>query len=211
VRLSPITVAVAVGAVGCMVLLAGIVFDFDGPGAPERPATVDAAPAPRTAAGQPAAARRRTRQVPRFERAPAPPPSLPPTTAAPENQEIRELKERASKDGFLFREAGSQDLYVVQHGTRFPVKSAEELRVLGLDPSTIQEVPPGSLKFLRNQPPDRTFWKESDRAEVYYYENGQKRWITGEAFDRGGYSYKDIRVLPAGALKDHTTGAPILR
>jgi hypothetical protein len=100
---------------------------------------------------------------------------------------------------------------VVQNGTRFPVKSTEELQALGLDASTIQEVPRGSLQFLRNQPPDRTFWRERDKREVFYYENGQKRWITGEAFERGGYDHKDIRILPSGGLKDHTTGAPILR
>lgn len=202
--------AAAGGAIGCIILLGGILFDFGGSEAPER-AEVDAGPPPRAATGQVAATKRRTRQIPRFEVAPAPAPALPPTTPAAENQELRELKEKASKDGFLYREAGSQEIFVVQHGTRFPVSSPEELQALGMDPTTVQEVPRGSLGFLRNQPPDRTFWKERDRREVYYYENGQKRWITVEAFERLGGQWNAIKVLPSGGLKDHTTGAPILR
>jgi hypothetical protein len=207
--------AVVGGAIACIILLFGIVLDFGG-GRAEEPALPDEPDAGVVArpsvAGQPSALRRRSRPVPKFEV--VAPKAPPPVAAAPvptETQEQRELTERASKDDFIYREAGSQTIYVVKNGTRWPVRNAEELQALGLDPNSVQEVPPNSLRFLRSQPPDRTFWRERDRPEVFYYENGQKRWITDEAFRRMGADYKEIKVLPSGGLQDHTHGAPILR
>ena len=215
-RVSPITMAVAGGAIVCTVLLAGIILDFGGDRAREPAVREESEPdaaAPRHVAGgaPPPGMKRRPRAVPRFE---VVAPKAPPPSAAPppsESPELRELKERASQDNFVYREAGSQEIYVVKNGTRWPVKSPDELQALGIDPAAIQEVPRNAVGFLRSQPPDRTFWRERDKAEVYYYENGQKRWITDEAFKRLGGDYKEIKVLPSGGLQDHTHGSPILR
>src|SRR5687767_14774333 len=135
--------AVVGGSIGIIILLAGLLIDFGGAPAarPESPDEPDAGsavarPEPGSAA-QPTALRRRPRPIPKFEVvAPkAPPPSAAPAPSEP--PEIRELKEKASQDNFVYREVGSQQVYIVKNGTRWPVKGNEDLQALGIDPATV--------------------------------------------------------------------------
>jgi hypothetical protein len=163
---------------------------------------------------------RRARSLPRFHTAtdtpearPAPPtfvqPPPPEFTTAPKTE--RELlKERASKDGYLFREEGSDAVYVVQGGTKFHVPNPEEFEALGYKWDNIEVVPRGALGFLRDRPNERTLLRERDSKAVYFYENGQKRGIASpEAFERLGHKWSDIKVVPSGTLKNETLGASL--
>ena len=51
--------------------------------------------------------------------------------------------------------------------------------------------------------------RERDSAAVYIYENGQKRFIMPGVFERKGYDFKDVKVVPAGGLSNETPGAAI--
>lgn len=159
---------------------------------------------------------RRSRSLPRFDTSTVEtkqsPPSFvqppPPEFTTPPKTEQELLKERASKDGYLFREDGSNKVFVVQGGTKYFVPSEQEFEALGYKWDQIEVVPRGSLSFLRDRPAERVLLRERDSAAVYYYENGQKRGIVSpQAFERRGYKWSDIKVVPSGTLKDETLGA----
>jgi hypothetical protein len=165
---------------------------------------------------------RRARSLPRFhtsteapapEARPAPPTFVqppPPEFTTPPKTERELLKERASKDGYLFQEAGSDAVYVVQGGSKYHVPNPDEFNALGYRWDQIETVPPGSLGFLRDRPNDRVLLRERNSQQVYYYENGQKRGITSaEAFERMGHKWSDIKVVPSGTLGRETIGAPL--
>jgi hypothetical protein len=165
----------------------------------------------------------RSRSLPKFQTvempAPPAPPPLPPPALTPPPIEPppppppnpqAELRERASKDGYIFRVAGENAVYMVQNGTKFHIKSPEDLRALGYTWDRVEVVPPGSLGFLRDKPPEKTLMRERDHREVYYYENGQKRWVTSEEMlQKMGHSWNDVKVVPSGALGAEATGSPI--
>ena len=168
------------------------------------------------------ASRLRPRALPKFQTvetpqapAPVPPPSFvkPPPLAPPPQSppaEASELKQRASRDGFAYREAGSNAVFVVQNGTKFWVKSAEELRALGYSWDKVEVVQPNSLNFLRDHPPEKTLLRERDNPAVFYYENGQKHWITSaDKFEKLGHKWTDVKVVPSGSLGSEATGSPI--
>jgi hypothetical protein len=169
------------------------------------------------------ATRLRSRSLPKFQTvempaAPAPPPPPPqivtpppiePPPPPPPNPQA-ELRERASKDGYIFRVAGENAVYMVQNGTKFHIKTPEDLRALGYTWDRVEVVPPGSLGFLRDKPPEKTLMRERDNPAVYYYENGQKRWITSpDVLTKMGHTWKDVKVVPSGALSAESTGSPI--
>ncbi|HEY0712661.1 MAG TPA: hypothetical protein VGF45_08310 [Polyangia bacterium] len=136
----------------------------------------------------------------------SPPPLPPPPPPTPE----AELKDRASRDGFVFREAGSKAVYVVQNGTRFHIQNDAELRAMGVTEDRIEVVPPGALGFLRDRPPEKTLLRERDSPAIFYYENGQKRYIANEkVFESLGHKWTDVKVVPKDGLRNEATGAPI--
>jgi hypothetical protein len=177
-------------------------------------------------------ARMRGRSVPRFQpavaadeparpselRRPGPPALAPPAPAdpsksgrweLPEPDHVR-LRKEASRDGFLYREAGSSAVYVVQNGTKFHVPSMDEFKNLGLNPNNVREVPPGSLPFLADRPPERSLFMERGDPHVYYFENGQKRWVPShEVFARQGFRWEDVRTVPNGTLSQYSDGTPV--
>jgi hypothetical protein len=166
---------------------------------------------------------RRSRSLPRFhtsesaptaEAKPSPPPSFveapPPEFTTPAKTPQEELKERASKDGYLFREEGSESVYVVQGRTKYLVPNAQEFEALGYKWDQVETVARGSLGFIPTRPQDRVLLRERNSPAVYYYENGQKRGVTSpEAFERQGFKWSDIKTIPTGTLKDETIGAPV--
>jgi hypothetical protein len=163
---------------------------------------------------------RRARSLPRFHTAteapearPAPPTFVqppPPEFTTPPKTERELLKERASKDGYLFREEGSDEVYVVQGGSKYHVPNPEEFESLGYKWDQIEVVSRGSLSFLRDRPTERVLLRERNSPQVFYYENGQKRGITSPAaFERLGHKWSDIKVVPSGTLSRETNGAPL--
>ena len=163
------------------------------------------------------------RPIPKFEVFPAdpeePPPKLtnsevptfaPGLTEAQEPSEQEKLRKEAAEEGFLFRERGSDAIYIVRHGTRFLIPSQDEFRAMGLDASKVREVPQGALSFLKDRPPERTLWRERDEPGVYFFEHGQVHVIPDPGtFERNGHRWTEIRVVPDGTLKNYASGPPV--
>jgi hypothetical protein len=214
VRVKVSTLVVAGGAVAGLATLAFVLFR----GSPG-PAAASFTTSGESDTRVPAVGRR-ARSLPRFhtsaeapEARPAPPTFVqppPPEFTTPPKTEREQLKERASKDGYLFREDGSETIYVVQGGSKFAVPNREEFEALGYKWDQVEVVQRGTLGFLRERPNERTLFRERDSRAVYYYENGQKRGITSpEAFERLGHKWSDIKTVPSGTLKNETVGAPL--
>jgi hypothetical protein len=200
-----------------IIAVALLAFTLLRPAAPpeELPAQQRDAQAPRSTSKRRPLPRFRTVESPA---APVPPVALtpppieeaPPAPPPPPPDEKTSLKERASKDGFLFREAGSKATYVVQGGAKFWIPSVEEFQAMGHTWDKVEVVPPGSLSFLRDRPPEKTLMRERDDNHVYYFENGQKRWVSSpENLQKMGFSFSDVKIVPSGGLKSESTGAPI--
>jgi hypothetical protein len=162
-------------------------------------------------------ARKKPRSVPRFQSNEAAPPAQPPPRFVeppppqfePPSPEVQ-LRERASKDGFMFREEGDHRVFIVQGGTKYYIPSDAEFEALGLRRDQIEEIPRGALSHLPSRPKDRVLLRERDSQAVFYYENGQKRWINSpETFQRMGYKWSDVKIVPSGSLQTETTGPPV--
>ena len=120
------------------------------------------------------------------------------------------LRQQSRQDGFLYRTAGTDEVYVVQKGTRFRVSNLDELSKLGLKREQIVEVPPGSMDHLSDRPPERALLREDGDPRIFVFENGVKRWITdGSVFNRGGFDWGQVRVTPAGSLGAFDNGEPV--
>jgi hypothetical protein len=176
---------------------------------PERLPPADAAasrPAPRPA---PRASLGRGRPVPRFEPSVLGLPTLgnmPRATA----QDMERVRNIAKEEGALFKEMGSDKVYVAIRGTKFLVTSREEISALGYSADRMNEVPAGALEAVRDRPPDGTLMRERTGPRVFVYEGGQKRWVTNpQVFTRQGYNWKDIKLVPNGSLSDYPDGSPV--
>jgi hypothetical protein len=120
------------------------------------------------------------------------------------------LRERSSRDGYLFREDGSPAVYVVQGGTKYFIPNLPEFNALKYRMPDVEVVTPGSMGHLRDRPADGALLKERDNPTVYRYEGGQKRPFTSEAvFRKRGYNLKDVKIVPSGGLRDQPAGKPI--
>ncbi len=120
------------------------------------------------------------------------------------------LRQQAKQDGFLFREAGSDKIFVVQKGTRFQVAGEKELRELGFKTEQVIEVPVGAMDHLADRPPDRALLRERGDPRIFFFENGVKRWVSDAgAFNRSGFDWGSVRVTPSGSLGSYSTGDPI--
>jgi hypothetical protein len=125
-------------------------------------------------------------------------------------QATEKLRQQSKQDGFLYRQAGSDEVFVVQKGTRFKVSNLEELEKLGLSRDKIVEVPPGSMDHLTDRPPERALLRENGDPRIFVFENGVKRWVAdGSAFNRNGFDWGQVRVTPAGSLAAYETGEPV--
>ena len=125
-------------------------------------------------------------------------------------QQAITLRERSSRDGFLFREDGSQAVHVVQGGVRYLIPNPQEFKAFGYQWHNVEVVPPGSLAHLRDKPADRALIKERGASTVFLIEGGTKRPVASEdAFKRQGFNWNDVKTVPAGGLANLTTGKPI--
>lgn len=125
-------------------------------------------------------------------------------------QATEQLRQKSKQDGFVFRQAGSDDIFVVQKGTKFKVAGHEELEKLGFKREQIAEVPPGTMDHLSDRPPDRALLRERGDPRIFYFENGVKRWVSDAgAFNRNGFDWSAVRVTPSGSLATYDTGDPV--
>jgi hypothetical protein len=110
------------------------------------------------------AARLQRRPLPRFEIVESPVPALPspalmavpaqpPPPAPPPNPQA-ELQARGAKDGFVFRETGSQAIYLVRNGAKIRVPTEAALQALGHRLPQVEVVPAGWSSSLPDRPPE---------------------------------------------------------
>lgn len=122
-------------------------------------------------------------------------------------------RERASRDGYLFREEGSNTVFVVQAGARLPISSAQEFNALGYLWPAVEVVPAGSLEHLRLTLPDNVLIKDRGNPATYLVEGGKKRLVSSpevlERLRRERKGAGPIRVVPSGALGSMPAGDPI--
>jgi hypothetical protein len=157
------------------------------------------APRPGPAPAWVARVKERSRSTPRFDRG-----------VFERVQATESLRQESRKDGFLFRQAGSDDIFVVQKGTRFKIGSSEELQALGFKWEQVKEVPPGTMDHLADRPPDRALLRERGDPRIFFFENGVKRWVSDAgAFNRNGFDWSAVRVTPSGSLGSYATGEPV--
>jgi hypothetical protein len=123
---------------------------------------------------------------------------------------MERVRAAAKEDGALFREAGSDKIYVVQRGTKFLVPSNDEFGALGYSADKVTDVPVGALSALQDRPPDGTLIRERGKDHVWVYEGGHKRWITSAlVFGKSGYDWNNVKVVPNGSLEGYTDGQPV--
>jgi hypothetical protein len=209
----PAVVAFSVVALGVLALLGSFLFKLigkDPPAAPDPVAAVEeepiAEPSPPPPEPPPpppppawlGKAAQKSRAAPRFD---------------PEFLEgLRKnegLRQQAKKDGFLYREAGTDKVFLVQKGTRFPLGTAE-LQQMGFKLESVVEVPAGTMDHLSDRPPDRALLRENGDPRIFFFENGVKRWVhDAGAFNRQGFDWNSVRVTPSGSLGAYATGDPI--
>jgi hypothetical protein len=153
-----------------------------------------------------AAAMGRRRPLPKFDPSVLAAPT--PVKATP--QDLERVRAAAKEDGTLFREAGSDKIYVVQRGTKFLVPNAEEMAALGYDTQQINEVPIGGLAALQDRPPDGTLIRERGKEHIFVYEGGKKRHITSAwVFGTKGYKWNDVKTVPIGSIAEYGDGIPV--
>jgi PAS domain-containing protein len=149
------------------------------------------------------------RPLPRFTTS-ATPPDLSRTPASAPLSEQDQVRAAAKEDGVLFREAGTDAVYVVQRGTKFKVPNENELAALGYSPDKVRQVSKNALAALPDRPPERTLLRERGTWRVFVYEDGAKRWITDqESLKRAGHDWQDVRVVPVGSLGEFPDGPPV--
>jgi hypothetical protein len=130
--------------------------------------------------------------------------------AQADKQTQASLRERSTRDGYLFREDGSPAVYVVQGGTKYFIPSIPEFNALNYRMPSVEVVAPGSMGHLRDRPADGALLKERDNPTVYRYEGGQKRPFASEAvFQKRGFNLKDVKIVPSGSLRNEPAGKPI--
>jgi hypothetical protein len=210
----PTVVAFCVLSVGVLVALGNFFLRLirdEPPAEPEAVAEVAAPtrepradePSPVHSGGLPAgwlsSAKQKSRSAPKFD------PSVYERVRA-----VETLREQSRQDGFLFREAGSDKIFVVQKGTKFAVPNDTEFQKLGFKTDQVREVPPGTMDHLSTRPPDRSLLRDRDDPRIFFFENGVKRWVSDAgAFNRNGFDWGSVRVTPSGSLAAYDTGDPI--
>jgi hypothetical protein len=210
----PTVAAFCVLALGVLVAMGNFVLRLlrdEPPAEPETVAQVEAPPpearpdepSPVHSGGLPAgwlsSAKQKSRSTPKFD------PSVYERVRA-----VEKLREQSRQDGFLFREAGSDKVFVVQRGTKFAVANETELQKLGFKSEQVREVPPGAMDHLSSRPPDRSLLRDRDDPRIFFFENGVKRWVSDAgAFNRHGFDWGAVRVIPSGSLSAYDTGDPI--
>jgi len=118
--------------------------------------------------------------------------------------------EQYAADGRVIKDRDNPAVYVVFGGKPFHIPSPEELEALGYHWDDLVVLPSGSVSRMRSTPRDRTLLRERSKGEVYEFSNGSLRHIVGpEVFDRLGYSWDNVRVVPDGALAIFPVGDPI--
>jgi hypothetical protein len=103
--------------------------------------------------------------------------------------------------GSTLRERSAPAVYVVYGGKAFHIPSPDVFEALGLDWSAVRAIPDQSAGGMRDVPREGTLLKELSSPAVYVMHGGELRGIpSAEEFERRGFSWDLIGVVPDGAL-----------
>jgi hypothetical protein len=106
-------------------------------------------------------------------------------------------------DGSLVREIGTEGVYIVQGGARFPITSVEVLHAMGRGGQYIYNVPPGGLNQIPLLPRDGTQLIELSGGTIWQIAGGAKFPIPSvevrDALVAQGQINWNVVVVPDGA------------
>jgi len=106
-------------------------------------------------------------------------------------------------DGTLVQGEGQLQQWVICRGARFRASSPEALHQVGIDDKSVRILPPQELAAIPTVPPDGTVIQDRADGRAYIVQYGVRLWIPNpEAFDAAGLTWKSVRVLPAGSVRD---------
>jgi len=106
-------------------------------------------------------------------------------------------------DGTLLREAGSEGVFVVYAGAKFPVPSLDVLYTMGLGAQAIHTVPPGSLGRIPSVPRDGARFAEMSGADWQITAGARFHLPSAEVRDALiglGAMESGVYTVPDGAL-----------
>jgi hypothetical protein len=109
-------------------------------------------------------------------------------------------------DGTLLRELGSEGVYVVLGGAKFPIPSLDALSAMGYGGHPIWPVPPGGLNQIPNVPRDGTQMIEMSGAITWQIAGGAKFALPSDevrnALVAQGQLHANVVVVPDGGVHE---------
>jgi hypothetical protein len=107
-------------------------------------------------------------------------------------------------DGTLVQEAGSEGVYVVYAGARFPIPSPEALNAIGLGAQRVYRVPPGAVATLPSIPREGSRFRELSGGPDWQMTAGARFAVpspeVAAALTATGSLEELVYVVPDGAL-----------
>jgi hypothetical protein len=142
-----------------------------------------------------------------------------------------------ARDGTLVKERVAPEIYVIYGGAKFLIPSLAEFGALGFNSERVRVLPVGAAASISNTPRDGTLLTErvyidtrvvpttgapfprAPREGIHVQANvgagifaivgGQKCLLSGRPEDFG-YSSREVRVVPSGALRAFPPGPPLV-
>lgn len=109
-------------------------------------------------------------------------------------------------DGTLLKAEDDVKIYVVYNYSKRWLRSPSIFKSYGFEWGQIQTI----KSLFLNQIPNAKLIKLSDRPEVYFIENKQKRWIESpQAFILNGFHWDEIHLVNQLELNNYTDGASL--
>jgi hypothetical protein len=116
----------------------------------------------------------------------------------------------APVDFTLLRELNSPRVFVTFGGAKFWIPSPAALAALGYRFGQVNVVPDNTLAAVPDAPRDGTLLKEQSDPRVFLAAGAGLRWIiAASVFERLCFSWRNVRVVPDGALTSLARGADL--
>ncbi|NQV16807.1 fibronectin type III domain-containing protein, partial [bacterium] len=127
--------------------------------------------------------------------------------------EIKGADDTLPAENSLVRTSDTVKVYLFKGGRKWWIVNEDIFNRLGYDWSNIIDYSPGILDQYPDGPnivSDGSLIRREGTNEVYFIENGQRRWITtAEAFNQMGLSWEDIYDVPSDGWDNFITLFPL--
>jgi predicted acylesterase/phospholipase RssA len=105
------------------------------------------------------------------------------------------------RDGTLLRNRDDAPVYVTYGGAKFHIPDPATFDRLGFAWNDVRSCPDGSLGSIASVPVDGTLLKEEHNDAIFVVFGGAKFYLIGpDMFDRLGFAWGNVRVVPDGGL-----------